>query len=453
MNLSKHIKPFLLAYFIGWLTSFFLVVSFSIYYGSSLKDAAGYFLTVASIKSGLLFIHILIGILYFSYLGFYYFKSVYKLRGAGIMWKRLILRLLIPVLVILGLGQCVIHQNTNEFVDYKWDLTVENNTGQSKNLYLKDGLHRGMSVFNWRHSNEEAINQLVKNNIEWVALVPYYYQKTETTKTMNIPEFVDQWTSRDSFFINAITKLHERNVHVHLKPHLWMSDGWRSDIKMDNDEEWDAWFESYRVNILKHARMAEEFNVELLCVGAEFRSSIMQQPEKWELLIDEIRNVYSGKLTYAANWDREFKDISFWDKLDYIGIQAYFPLTKNNNPSLKEIKKGWNQHIQILEDLNKKYDKPILFSEIGYRSDASATIEPWVWGSALDVLTNKKSTQTQNLAYEALFQKLWNKDWFAGVYFWQWHVESKEGDKYEEMNFSPRFKPAENTMAKWFGKE
>ena len=453
MKLSKHIKPFLVSYFLAWVLSFIIVVSFSTYFGSSLKDASGYFLTFASLKSSLLAIHLLVGILFFSYLGFLYFKSIYKSKGLGIMSKRMLFSLVIPVLAVIGLAQCVIHQNTKEFVDFDWDMSVENNSGFSKNLYENDGLHRGMSVFNWRNNDDDELNQLVKNNIEWVALVPYYYQKTETTKTMNIPEVLDKWTRRDSSFIRAINKLKAKNIHIHLKPHLWMSDGWRSDIKMDNDEEWDTWFESYRINILRHAKMAEEFNVELLCVGAEFRSSIIKQPKKWEMLIDEIRDIYKGKLTYAANWDREYKEITFWDKLDYIGIQAYFPLTKMNNPSLKEIKKGWKPHLDMLESLSQKHKKPILFTEIGYRSDASSTIEPWVWGSALDVLTNKKSTQTQNLAYEALFQKLWNKDWFAGVYFWQWHINSKEGDKYEEMNFSPRFKPAENTMAKWFGKE
>ena len=108
----------------------------------------------------------------------------------------------------------------------------------------------------------------------------------------------------------------------------------------------------------------------------------------------------------------------------------------------------------MLEELSQKHNKPILFTEVGYRSDDAATIEPWVWGSVdSEEVSNKLSTQTQNLAYEALFQKMWHEEWFAGVYFWQWHIRSKEGDKYEEMNFSPRFKPAENTMAKWFGAE
>ncbi|MDA9774639.1 hypothetical protein N9B82_06740, partial [Saprospiraceae bacterium] len=145
--------------------------------------------------------------------------------------------------------------------------------------------------------------------------------------------------------------------------------------------------------------------------------------------------------------------VPFWADMDYIGIQAYFPLTNHKKPTLGEIKAGWKKHETILKKLSKTHKKPILFTEIGYRSDETATIEPWVWGSALDRLTHKKSEETQNLAYEALFQKFWEEDWFAGLYIWQWHNRSKRGNEREEMDFTPRFKAAENTISKWYGKD
>jgi hypothetical protein len=37
----------------------------------------------------------------------------------------------------------------------------------------------------------------------------------------------------------------------------------------------------------------------------------MNRPKYWQELILEIRKVYKGKLTYAANWD-EFKRVPFW---------------------------------------------------------------------------------------------------------------------------------------------
>ena len=357
--------------------------------------------------------------------------------------------LILTLSLIIG---CAIRNDVEEEYTFVWDMSVENHTGLSNDLYSKDGKHRGMSVFHWRDSKEEALNQLIKNNIEWVAMVPFMYQPTDTTKVMHPRKEVGVWNRRDSAYIRVVKEVHKRNVHVMLKPHLWMDKGWRSNIKMDSSKEWDVWFDSYEKHMLHYAALAEHLNIELLCIGTEFRSSIKAQPKRWNQLIGDIKNIYKGKLTYAANWDGEYENVKFWSQMDYIGIQAYFPLTNKNNPDLAEIKEGWDKHIKMLKKLSKQYDRPILFSEIGYRSDASATIEPWVWGSALDTLTNTKSNTTQNLAYEALFQKLWNEDWFAGMYFWQWHNTSKEGDQYEEMEFTPRYKPAENTMAKWYSK-
>lgn len=55
-------------------------------------------------------------------------------------------------------------------------------------------------------------------------------------------------------------------------------------------------------------------------------------------------------------------------------------------------------------------------------------------------------------AYEALFQKLWFKEWFAGIYIWRWNNRSTPDYAAKSLNFSPLFKPAENVIAKWFGK-
>ncbi|MDB4292745.1 glycoside hydrolase [Maribacter sp.] len=247
--------------------------------------------------------------------------------------------------------------------------------------------------------------------------------------------------------------MHQKGIRVHLKPHLWMNDGWRSNITLDSPSEWDAWFDSYRTNILRYARIAEETKAELFCMGTELKTSIKTQPERWESLIDEIRQIYSGELTYAANWYDEYEHVTFWNKLDYIGIQAYFPLTKEKYPSLKSIEKGWEKPLIALKAVHEKYKKPILFTEVGYKSEADATIKPWEWSPILSNLTKKKSDQTQQLAYEALLRQTWDQPWFAGVYIWQWDTRTTKESAETDLDFSPRFKPAENVMAKWFGKK
>ena len=89
---------------------------------------------------------------------------------------------------------------------------------------------------------------------------------------------------------------------------------------------------------------------------------------------------------------------------------------------------------------------------MGYRSDVSATIAPWEWGNRMGALYNKKSDQTQKLAFEALFAEFWKETWFAGAYIWQWHTRTDPEKMVKDVDFTPRFKPAENVIAKWYGR-
>tara|TARA_R110000796_G_scaffold35017_3_gene90186 strand:+ start:173943 stop:175316 length:1374 start_codon:yes stop_codon:yes gene_type:complete len=397
-------------------------------------------------------LHITFILCYLLLLAFLHFKKVYKARGYLVMLQHIGLKFLAPILLLVLIYQGIIYANTYEDFDFNWDNSIENNTNRSHNYFTLDHKQRGMSVFGLDSHDEIAINELVKNNIEWVAVVPFMFQKSQLTKAMNIPDSIGMWTPRDSSFMNTIAALHTKKIHVMLKPHLWMHEGWRSNITLDTPEEWGIWFASYRKNMLHYAAMAEKSNVELLCVGTELKSSLKYAPEQWITLVKDIKTVYSGKLTYAANWDGEFNLVPFWDQMDYIGIQGYFPLTKISSPELDDIKKGWDRHIITLENLANTYQKPILFTEVGYRSDVTTTIRPWEWNEFGSIFTDKKSNKTQQLAYEALFQKLWDKPWFAGTYIWQWDTRSEPNSTHESLDFTPRFKPALNTLAKWYGK-
>lgn len=116
---------------------------------------------------------------------------------------------------------------------------------------------------------------------------------------------------------------------------------------MKNEADWDEWFANYRGFILDYAVMAEEHQIPMLCVGTELEMTSGRE-EDWRKVISEIRKVYSGKLIYAANFT-EFEHVKFWDALDYIGIQAYFPLSTKTNPELSDLKSGWNKHLPKLK--------------------------------------------------------------------------------------------------------
>jgi len=450
--MKKFARTAFLVYLLTWLgVSIFIVIALLVN-ERTLLESLTIFSELVPNASFLKGIHVLFIIALGSFLLIKYLVRSLQNKGFKIFLKRLTLSLILPLTLIISSYKTLVHVNSQENYAHQWDTSVENQTGISKNRYDIDGLHRGMSVFGWNRSNAGAISELVKNNVEWVAVIPFFDQKDEQTAMVRTRDTYEIWSRRDSTHIEGIHSLHEKGIRVHLKPHLWMNSGWRSNINLSSKIQWDDWFDSYRVNMLHYAKMAQENQVELYCIGTELKTSIVQQPEKWSQLIRDIKIIYQGQLTYAANWNDDLETITFWDQLDYIGIQAYFPLTTTKTPDLETIKKGWDEHIIKLEQLSQKHKKPILFTEVGYKSEASSTIKPWEWGSQLSILHKQKSDETQALAYEALFQKLWSRSWFAGLYIWQWDTRSKEELAAKNLNFSPRFKSAENVIAKWFGK-
>lgn len=227
-----------------------------------------------------------------------------------------------------------------------------------------------------------------------------------------------------------------------LKPHLWVRDGWVGEIEMKNETDWKAWFESYQSFILDYARLAERLHMPMLCIGTELEKTSTREKD-WRKVIAEVRKVYSGKITYAANFT-EFEKVKFWDALDYIGIQAYFPLSENHDPKLAELVDSWNSHLPQVEKLVRKYQKPVLFTEIGYCNTMDAAIEPWVWPNERKDIDMSEEVQAR--CYEAFFQTAWSKSWLAGVFFWKWYPEQH----HREPDFTPQGKKAEEVMKSYF---
>jgi hypothetical protein len=95
--------------------------------------------------------------------------------------------------------------------------------------------------------------------------------------------------------------------------------------------------------------IAVEKNVEALCVGTEFKVGAVRREAFWRGLIARIRQKYHGKLTYAANWD-EFPNMPFWDALDFVGINAYMPLSDAVTPSVSDLKMAWRPHFDMIKN-------------------------------------------------------------------------------------------------------
>ncbi len=314
---------------------------------------------------------------------------------------------------------------------------------------------KGMHVFGMRGRTDFTF--LDEYNLNWITIVPWGYQPDYNSPVVNHNRGdALERKRRDSMWINNIVDLKEQGYKVFLKPHIWMHEPsknkWRSDIYPDNNEDWASWSRTYKEFILRYAKVAEEAGAEMYCVGMELTRLSVEKPDYWRELIAEVREVYNGKLTYAANWYKEYDRVMFWDELDYIGVQAYFPLTKKQSPSLDDVSKGWKKYIPELEGIAKHYKKPLLFTEIGYKSMEGTAEKPWIWVEQTDRNSSLYAPKLQANCYEAFFKMLWHKEWFAGAHIWQLRGDYGRrrpiGDN--NLDFTPHKKPAKDVIARWY---
>ena len=301
------------------------------------------------------------------------------------------------------------------------------------------------------------IHRYKEINIDWISIVPWAYQEDIHSPQVSYFRDSTQIKKRDSSWISQINIAHNAGYKIFFKPHLWITNDtsgkWRSDIFPTSDQNWELWKKSYAEFIIRNAKIAEKTKVDLFCIGVEFTRLTLEKDDFWEPLIDEIREVYSGKITYAANWYKEFENITFWDKLDYIGIQAYFPLSDKLNPSVEDISKGWDEYIPLLHKVHKKFNKPILFTEVGYKCTEDSAKEPWKWLDYTNRDELKYCPETQSNVYTSLFNTIWKKDWLAGIYIWQMRGDHDPNNERINYDFTPQSKPAETIIKNAFERE
>ncbi|MEP6820915.1 MAG: hypothetical protein ABI946_01050 [Chthoniobacterales bacterium] len=221
----------------------------------------------------------------------------------------------------------------------------------------------------------------------------------------------------------------ERGLSVMMIPHIayWGTKFlWRGEINFETAAEWDNFFNDYETWIVEMAKIAQAHHAEIFCVGLEF-SYAEKFPERWLKIIAAVRAVYYGKLTYGGNWN-EFENVKFWDALDYIGVLAYFPLTKTPDPSREEIAAAWEKRCADLEQFSKRNgNKQIIFVELGYNESAKAAAEPWSFKTG-----GENAVEIQARCMDVALDLPNKHPFLAGMFLWKWfpEVPSREQENF-----------------------
>ena len=310
---------------------------------------------------------------------------------------------------------------------------------------------KGMAYPTWWHdhychpNSSAALVELASACVSHVSLHPTWYQDTYTST--NIAPIANKSAS-DTCLVEAISIAHALGISVMLKPHadLWSDPThWRGQIGngFTSEDQWQAWFVSYADFIAHYARLAESNSVEVFCVGTELVGTVHRETE-WRSLISAVRSNYSGGLVYASNHGNE-SNVGWWDALEYIGVDAYYPLTGQNDPTLAQLIAAWTPKLNALEFLSTAENRPVVFTEIGYRSVDGVNTMPWDF-----TLDPPLDLQEQWDCYEAILQSVQSRPWFAGMFWWNWNFDPTERGVLDK-SFTPAGKPAMQSLATFYG--
>jgi len=295
-------------------------------------------------------------------------------------------------------------------------------------------------------SREQAaqshIDEILKVHANSAAVMPFGFMR-ETAHPEIIFDTDRQWFGETKQGAKQYIELLRKNgIEVMLKPQIWVWKGeFTGTITMQTEEQWKELETSYDKFILTFAQLAEETKVPIFCIGTELEKFVENRPDYWLRLIAKIRKVYTGKLTYAANWD-EYRRTPFWSALDYIGIDAYFPLSEAKTPTVAELQEGWQRWKVTIAEVASTNERPVLFTEFGYRSMDFTAKKPWL----VDHKEEGINLQAQVNAKTAIFKEFWKEDWFAGGYVWKWFIEHEKSGGEKDNRFTPQNKPAQQVI-------
>jgi len=292
--------------------------------------------------------------------------------------------------------------------------------------------------------SDTSLSQLADTGANWASILVTQYQDNIHSTVIYADPLL---TPTDTSIEHAIDTAHNLGINVMLRVHIDLSNDpshWRGQISFSTGAAWRTWFNNYETMIVHYAQLAEQKGVEMLCVGTEL-SGTQHRENNWRDVIDAVKAVYSGSLTYGANHDAyDTGSIAWWDALDYIGIDAYFNLTSENDPTVAEIMAEWDTILPDIESLAQTLSMPVLFAELGYRSCDGANKAPWYWGGSEPV-----DLQEQKDCYEAAFLSLWDKTWFYGIFWWNWDPDPDYGSDPGNTDYTPHHKPAEDILTEW----
>ena len=265
---------------------------------------------------------------------------------------------------------------------------------------------------------DETLDELQALGVSWIAIHPYAGVRDEGG--------VDQWrrlalSPPPAWVRRPIEEAHRRGIKVLVTPHLgyWGSRfSWRGDVAFETPEQWARFFAEYEAWITEVASVST--GADAFAIGNELDRTLGHEAE-WRRTIAAVRRRFSGPITYGANWS-DYQKVPFWDALDIIGVQAYFPLVSGEAEVTEAaLRAGWARHLAELDAFARARDRYVVFTELGYNHSARAAAAPWAYETG-----GPDAEGVQLRALEVALDVVRRHDRVVGAFLWKWYPGPRE---------------------------
>ncbi|HKU41305.1 MAG TPA: hypothetical protein VJR89_24245 [Polyangiales bacterium] len=291
------------------------------------------------------------------------------------------------------------------------------------------------------------LDELVRLGANAISITPFG-RIWSLQSTQILLDFEAPYAANRAAVGRLVAQAKARGLDVLIIPHLWVeTPGWRGEIDPGSPERWAEYQRSYRDFVLSWAAAAEEFGADAFSIGVECKSWSGRFGSYWLQLIADVRASFRGKLGYSANWD-EAENVLFWDALDFVGINAFYPLAAKGGSDYAAYASGAERALAQAGELGALVDKPVLFLEIGYTTRPDAAVEPWLWPDEMSGVRVDEWEQARALA--ALIGAAVSKPWFRGFFVWRYYANLDDVSQEAAWGFSPHAKLAERVLGNVF---
>lgn len=259
-----------------------------------------------------------------------------------------------------------------------------------------------------------TLDHIVTVGANWVSIHPYAMVGRDGSVRW------DRFDPREyaESIARPIREAHGRGLKIFVKPHLayWGSGfSWRGDIAYDDVESRRRFFREYKAWIVAVAAMAKD--ADALSVGCELER-LSHLDEQWRDIIEGVRARTDAHLTYSANWT-EYLHVPFWDALDAVGIQAYFPIADDGLPTDDGLRAGWARRMEEMRAISRRTGRIVVFTELGYNRSENAAREPW----KDDVDTSSAAQLLQERCLRVALEAIAAEPSVVGAFLWKWFPE------------------------------